>query len=818
MHLKIKLILITLLLISLDAASQSAYPPALKSRLQELCGLKNTDDPSTPFNDQATDIEYSACYKGLQTKCAMLPKDELCMSIFNTPLSTGVVPVTVDACMIAGGVLINGMCRVIGMPGGEVDQACLDSKPKDPNGRPLLEHPWECGNPNARFDWTADSARILGEINDSTFNDCFQPQIVKPYCEYCPPVAGYLDWESPFTCKDPFVNMGFVAEYWWPELEVEVNQFGIYAYPPRMEVGPVFSRENLLNTLKANFYPTQYADYVSKLGVPKENITRDPLTLGLNHPALLDPILNIGAHSLLAGETSPDQRYSGDAHGYSTMLQAFAGASKGRGAGMGDLIYYEITTFFGQYCIGIPYYFNGFKKGNTERCFYDTLDNVGTTLKGMTEMPVYAPFWQIQEYSKIINEDKYKASVPFDTTVIAPGSQVNILDLMKNQNSFNLILGALQSSSCTSYRMGTYPKRYGESPLLKAAGFKPINDRLGGDMAPFQKGLRDICYYGGGQLYPLVGTLLGPHSDYLGSGILSRRAMELFGEFSFGGEQYKLRRLKPPLRTSLGDEITSFIDFYFQDFDKRGKLPENHCFVDSQVNRYTTLIGAGPKDDQIGAPDKRELDKLQRIWPSRSKCFKMDELDEADNTLISMQVDTSAAKGSSQRFVYWNKRKACFCSHRGAINSREAERPIDPFSGMNKGWGCQTYPWDDMDQGRGNDEKDIVESGAGLLGEVSKKDLELYLEACVLTPLRLTLTPTVFGPILPAFSNQGCELLKKLKIGYAGRSTFGDMMSFADEEPWMTYDQYGKNEKCCRIDAKSNLNMCIQNTKPYKYE
>ncbi|MDR2337525.1 MAG: hypothetical protein LBE20_02620, partial [Deltaproteobacteria bacterium] len=65
------------------------------------------------------------------------------------------------------------------------------------------------------------------DIQDrKTFYDCFEPRIIEKRCDYCNPKIVHPDYQN---CL-PILNTGERWEYWWPEFEIEINNFGISAF------------------------------------------------------------------------------------------------------------------------------------------------------------------------------------------------------------------------------------------------------------------------------------------------------------------------------------------------------------------------------------------------------------------------------------------------------------------------------------------------------------------------------------------------------------------------------------------------------------
>jgi hypothetical protein len=265
------------------------------------------------------------------------------------------------------------------------------------------------------------------------------------------------------------------------------------------------------------------------------------------------------------------------------------------------------------YCFPIPFWYNGYKKGNP-KCFYDTLDPPDRITSGWTEELEFAPYKRLPEASILADAEMYISSSPI-STAIAEGPKGLVKDTSYAKHR-----------SCASYRLAKWPGRYFD--LLTSLGVTPLN--LGA--------LDKICYFGGGELYPLVGSLLGNFHPLTGSNYIARRSLEIFSNPNSNRRDYPRR---PP--------------------------------------RYA---------------DQDNVDKLQRLYPDgkASKCFRMNDVDERDKDLFPKDLEREKHMGEN-RYIYWNKRTACTCEYRGGTHAWEDSPKIDlcsvrkPPTGM-IGWGC----------------------------------------------------------------------------------------------------------------------------------
>lgn len=509
------------------------------------------------------------------------------------------------------------------------------------DGEKFEKHPWFDGNKEWPQMWLEDTRKIVYE-DPMLFWECMEPKLVQFGCEYCePPIwPGYIDPD----CKIPFYNLGMVFEYWWPELEIETNNFGISAINP-VHLGRIdYAREMLIQKLE-QFFKRSYQTYGNELDKDFEQ-----------------PEYEVKGYSHHAGNQPVDATQVLEGHNYLTLVQTVLSLLRCQGCGLYDFIYEEI------YGVCVPllsFTYNGYVKGNPDYCFYDTLEPVSHTIKAWTEDAFYADWWRIPERSAIINQELYFSSVtmsPFFTSPETFAKQVQANKMM----FYNM---------CPSYRLATWADFYSD---LMNLGVQPYTSET----------LRKICYYGGGELYPLAGTLMGNYHPLTSAAYLARRSVELAGMV---GHSHLW-------------------------------CCNNHCSDQDHVNRFTRLKEA--IDDKF-----TEVDKLQRVFPDKkaTRCFRMNEVDDFDRELFPPDLEKPEHLGSI-RHIYWNKRTACACELRGDRHSLERDNGPDPWTSWlikllfprlsNHGWGCQIYPRKPMDPGRGNLEEGEIEGSDGFLSGI----------------------------------------------------------------------------------------------------
>lgn len=461
------------------------------------------------------------------------------------------------------------------------------------------DHPWKGGRDEeeSKEDWLNDAYWVMGHEPDSLerFMQCFEPRWVSPICPYCQPA--YLRPEPDCELED---NTGDIWEYWWPEWEIEINAWGIVALNPIV----VGDDDLLQKALK---------EYEKKYRPKAEKYMQDVWGADASQAAIpkgLRKAPHIG-NSQFAGLLPGDQTYVEEAHVYRTNVAQAVSELRPRGDGIWDFRYEQINGK----CVPISFFYNGYVKGH-ERCFYDSTPQKTKTIIGLTEEAKHEIYWRLPEFSALLDEKKYQVSVP-----------MSLADT-----------GYWRKNSCASYRSEKWEDVYGD--LQSAVGIIGNTDSA----------LSDICYYGGGSLYPATGTLMGHFSELPSAAYLARRAIEVLAH----------------LKKKQGKGVPHFAD------KKRGK--------DS-------------------------VDKLQRVFPEPTRCFQMQEIDERNEVLFPKD-GVSVDDLGSKRYVYWNKRQACTCQYRGVVSPKEDEN-------NQLGWGCQIYPKDKPKIGDGDEKKSKLNSWLG---------------------------------------------------------------------------------------------------------
>ncbi|MCC6932723.1 MAG: hypothetical protein IT292_05670 [Deltaproteobacteria bacterium] len=350
-------------------------------------------------------------------------------------------------------------------------------------------HPWQKSGrkPQDSFkDWKGDSLATMGaeekefqkyqpsdlkekgirKIEDSqgnNFHECFEPRLDMeewdekgteydekgnpidtekiygkkgtPRNPYCWPKTLRPEKKEDGTCPVR-TNHGEVWEYWWPEYEIEVNDFGIAAINPKQE----FERKELLhkelNKAKNKHYKQLYKQNIKLMNKTWEMETQ----IAKNLKAKMLP-----GESQTGGLEVNDQYQTFEAHGYKSLVQtknhSFPDVRKQHGESKN--IYFPTSK---DPCTPYPFWYNGYIYKNNYACFDDTLPNRILKKKGPNddkeeakdldrgqsgeqknkerdnkpkwvaawteEFPRIAPYWRYEEFAQRLNKELYEAMNP----------------------------------------------------------------------------------------------------------------------------------------------------------------------------------------------------------------------------------------------------------------------------------------------------------------------------------------------------------------------------------------------------------------------
>jgi len=473
-----------------------------------------------------------------------------------------------------------------------------------------VTHPWRemiGRNPiESYLDWFKDSAvTVIDPIPMAfTFFKCLEPTIPIGI----EVIGDWLkcEWQCPPIFDDG--NYGVLVEWWWPENHIETNNFAVAAYNPLFSDPPRIDLLPPILTLLKDFILV--LPVWAKLSIMSQEAI--PFELMFDFPEELRKDPHIG-QTHWAGLTPVDQTLYQEAHAYRAYLPIY----------MADMAEEQSTS--DGFLVNDGCFFLNFKGENGKG------DNKRETVNGWTESWPFVLFWRLPEFSAFVDEELYLASVPI--ALLVENFAVGVgLEALLEFTSF--------AGPCTMYRAAKWKEPYQD---LVTALYMPPGDKN-------DEKLEKICYKGGGDLYPLVGNLMGHFAPLTAEAYLARRAIELFStDKEFLGEP-----LNPPER----------------------RLPT-----------YTD-----------------ETDKMQRVYPRQnedqrygtSECFRMNEVpnyvEMHDDERFPLDLVREEHLGSV-RHNLWNRRLSCHCT-----------RWLNPFA---SGPACKTYD-------RGLDKNDKAVGGIPL--------------------------------------------------------------------------------------------------------
>ncbi|MCC6932532.1 MAG: hypothetical protein IT292_04670 [Deltaproteobacteria bacterium] len=600
--------------------------------------------------------------------------------------------------------------------------------PKKPTQKELL------ANPNLQYNPKAAPAREASRAGWQMFHECFEPRLKRQNCEYCQPKIVY-----PFNDCMPRRNPGEIWEYWWPEWEIDVNNFGVSAVNPEpIELfnRPDLSTKSLIKRKDSSFYP----EY-------EKNVTETNRALDMEgkssniEDVYQGPLAKLGKGQTHTGGISPlDQCQTFEAHIYRPKVTAsnYTWPKSRAGHGADGCWFYRCRKG----CCSRPYWWNGYIWKNNIPCFLDSLPDKPVKngdlekkfrpVAWSEEYPEYARFWRQPIMTQFVNKDKYKRGEHPDFSGI-PGMgdfkfEVTTQEMMAAQGKyFGGTAAALPMiNKCLKCRHEIWSNMAGVPDPL----FGNISGKVGGEelfnnaipqsplaglfgQGKVDKGDCEFCYYHGSILWTPTNTVCGFHHPLTSATVAARRFLELVQEMREKyPTQYNWPRHNIPYVPHVG--LPLFTDFFGKDPSAR----------------------------------KMYIDKLQLVYPKVSRCFRMNpsdkgEMKSKDVTFESSSQSSSSASSTpymynqlssgfsssssssesqdsgidvpwvweqnhaefpadlmqswhlgSVRLMFWNRRTACSCQYRSII---EDNLPI-----KKKGWGCQAYnafgsnPWRDQ--------------------------------------------------------------------------------------------------------------------------
>ncbi|MDD2943063.1 MAG: hypothetical protein PHC51_08880 [bacterium] len=511
---------------------------------------------------------------------------------------------------------------------------------------------------------------------NSEFNRCFEPRLVKGECEYCQPkilCPEGLDCDSD-NCPG-YLNNGFVFDFYWPEAVIEINNFGVSAINPvklgRNDLSHAKLKENLKDFYDNTLKKYQKDFYKNKINPNKQMEDGD----------FSDKMPYLG-QSHHAGMANWDQSMFLEAHVFATKVNV--DISKKRPKNQGEFDTNWVPCYWDTCCPIPDIYFNGYEYP-TDKGFYNVTDENVPQVFGFTEEKKFLPYWRIPEYSaNLLYDDNfqyYNASLP--------GSI----------NDTNWFL----TKSCAEYRAGRWPSRYGD--LVQAINVQ-LQSNSPADYIKDDELRRRFCHFGGGDTFPVTGNMTGFANIVPSSGFLAIRAIELFSRAqgmlsadTFFPIWTQMKLSGTDGRDSL-DKLQIVAPESYVDGSNGGV---SSCFVINELDEYRE------KSDFYGGSHRLFADP--------------------DDT----PPDQGSQGSRSIRFIYWNRRTACACQLRSIFKPEPGGdtkivgdatkggamdiggKCMDILEPENDcGWGVQLYPYNKHGMARSNKET-MSQRGEGYL-------------------------------------------------------------------------------------------------------
>jgi hypothetical protein len=342
-------------------------------------------------------------------------------------------------------------------------------------------------------------------------------------------------------------NRGYNLNFWWPENEVEIQNYERTVFNPTYECGNTqppksFKHDDLTRFLKT--VRASLTKFQSGGGIAGE-VSYDENEAGVSK-LRFDP--NIG-ESHWAGLLPGDQTFTAEAHVYRTYNDVLT--SLNFPGGDGTLLGYKRDC----------------------RCFYSGLQDQRTegkfrkTVNGWTEQNKFLPYWRYWQNSKPISEHRYEALAKFGSYDPDSCAFLRAYDDFKNKPPF---------------------ENTGYQDLYKA--LSPVNaGPPPNDPIRLRKELERICYRGGGDLMPITGQLIGHFSPLPASAYIARRALLLFGtkELKLNDKVVDREFVDRDRRINRYSDKNDKMQRIYP-LDKKNSMRASHCFRGHDIPNYLT--------------------------------------------------------------------------------------------------------------------------------------------------------------------------------------------------------------------------------------
>lgn len=332
-------------------------------------------------------------------------------------------------------------------------------------------------------------------------------------------------------------NRGYSLDYWWPENQIEIHNYGRTVFDPTFECNnQEFQHGRLTDFLRTM---STYLTRFTPPGMPAGAVSTTGRGAGIPDGLRFDP--HIG-ESHWAGIQPGDEVFTGEAHVYRTYLNTLTALNN-----PGD------STWL------------GYKRDC--RCFYSSLDSQivrdvrnsrdlsRKVVSGWTEHQKHLPFWRYYQNSQLLNRARYEAISQYSS-------------FYRDSCAF---LRAHEAS------LGSISEGYRD--IYQAIGISPPPTT-----APrLRDQLLRICYKGGGDLFPVTGQLIGQFNPLPAGAYLARRALYLFGT-DFDYRSNPDDPLNPPDRRV--NKYSDANDKLQRIYPLKDRVFASTCFQGHQIPNY----------------------------------------------------------------------------------------------------------------------------------------------------------------------------------------------------------------------------------------
>ena len=537
----------------------------------------------------------------------------------------------------------------------------------------------ECFEPRLDMDEWDEKGKEYDENGKPIDTEKIYGKKGTPRCPYCWPKILRPEKKEDGTCPLR-TNHGEVWEYWWPEYEIEVNDFGISAINTKKTFEQKELMHRALNKAKNAHYKALYQQNIELMNKTWQLETK---------------LAEFKDNKLLRGESqtgglTPNNQYQTfEAHGYKSMVQiknhSFPKVRQNHGKM--ENIYFPTDK---DPCTPYPFWYNGYIYRNNYACFDDSLpkriikkkksgqggeegqedddegldygqsgeqknkekDDKKKWVSVWTEQfPQVAPYWRYEEFAQKLNKELYEAMNPCAGKYRQQCVDPKAGD--RSQDWFNICSWCRQEHFAeANLSLPQFLKKYALAEPEK----KDIACRL--------------CYYGGGSGWPATGTLMGHHDLTTGPAVIARRYAKLVQEL----RNKNISAVKD-------SDFPNFTDFQGDKPEEKDKYIDKFQMVYPRVSRCYRLNptekeyeNSKPFGQKSQEPNKEK--EVPFVWE-----FGLDK--QTLNKEFPPDLVAPNQMGSV-RFAFWNRRTIGSCQFRSIIENNGLKKGEEKEDGEKK--------------------------------------------------------------------------------------------------------------------------------------